>query len=182
MERKIMNYSSLEKNIIDNIKEQHIKIGYRFEEVRLFYPLKSLNNLLNTSLSISEMKTALNEFSSKLKERYGDIGISNNKERFCLKISHKGNEYIHNLDYNTDFLNKLINCVNDTNSTFNDILSIFKEFSNELYIEEIKNGEFDYLIYFKNKLPDAFYYCISTSNNHISYHRFTKEDYLDFEF
>lgn len=177
-----MNYSSLEKNIIDNIKEQHIKIGYRYEEVRLFYPLKSLNNLLNTSFNIIEMKDALKNFSNVTKDRLGGIFISHNKDRFCLRISHMGNEYIKNLDYNTDFLKKLIEAVNSHNTDFDDILSIFMEFSDNVYVEEIKNGEFDYLIYFKNQIPDSFYYCISTSNNHVSYHRFIKEDYLDFKF
>ena len=44
-----MNYQNLEQNIIDVIKEEPAKLGYRLEEIRLYYPLSSVNHLLNTT-------------------------------------------------------------------------------------------------------------------------------------
>ena len=46
----------------------------------------------------------------------------------------------------------------------------------------IRNGEFDYLVYFENGEPDSYRYCITVEADHIIYHRYTKEDYAEFEF
>ena len=42
-----MGYSKLEKNLIDLMKEEQAKLGYRKEAVRLYYPLSSLNHLFD---------------------------------------------------------------------------------------------------------------------------------------
>ena len=39
-----MDFARLEKNIIDVIKEEQAKLGYRKEKIRLYYPLSSLNH------------------------------------------------------------------------------------------------------------------------------------------
>ena len=40
-----MDFARLEKNIIDVIKEEQAKLGYRKESIRLYYPLSSLVHL-----------------------------------------------------------------------------------------------------------------------------------------
>ena len=37
-----MDFARLEKNIIDVIKEEQAKLGYRKEKIRLYYPLSSV--------------------------------------------------------------------------------------------------------------------------------------------
>ena len=44
------------------------------------------------------------------------------------------------------------------------------------------NGEFDWLISFEDGQPDAYRYCIADEGCHLTYHRFTKEDYEAFGF
>ena len=39
-----MNHEKLQKNLIDLIKEEQAKLGYRKESVRLYYPLQSLQH------------------------------------------------------------------------------------------------------------------------------------------
>ncbi len=39
-----MNYSKLETSLIDVIKEEQAKLGYRKEKISLYYPLVSLNH------------------------------------------------------------------------------------------------------------------------------------------
>lgn len=39
-------YHRLENSIIDVIKEEQAKLGYRKEEIRLYYPLSSLDHFL----------------------------------------------------------------------------------------------------------------------------------------
>ena len=40
-----MKFDKLEQNIIDMIKEEQAKLGYRRENIRLYYPLSSLVHL-----------------------------------------------------------------------------------------------------------------------------------------
>ena len=41
-----MTYHRLENSIIDVIKEEQAKLGYRKEEIRLYYPLSPLDHFL----------------------------------------------------------------------------------------------------------------------------------------
>ena len=41
-----MGYEQLERSLIDIMKEEQAKLGYRKEQVRLYYPLSSLNHFL----------------------------------------------------------------------------------------------------------------------------------------
>ena len=41
-------YHRLENSIIDVIKEEQAKLGYRKEEIRLYYPLSSLDHFFET--------------------------------------------------------------------------------------------------------------------------------------
>ena len=54
--------------------------------------------------------------------------------------------------------------------------------NNDIHYEKTKNGEFDYLLYFNNGIPDKYYYCFTVEECHVIYHRFLKHDYEDFEF
>ena len=40
-----MGFKRLEKNLIDIIKEEQAKLGFRKEEIRLYYPLISLRRM-----------------------------------------------------------------------------------------------------------------------------------------
>ena len=42
-----MDYQKLENSLIDVIKEEQAKLGYRKEEIRLYYPLGSLNHFFD---------------------------------------------------------------------------------------------------------------------------------------
>lgn len=39
-----MGYDKLERNLIDIIKEEQAKLGFFKEDIRLYYPLPSLNH------------------------------------------------------------------------------------------------------------------------------------------
>lgn len=45
-------YAKLEKNLIDIIREQQMKLGYCSEDVRLYYPLSSLNHFLARRMTL----------------------------------------------------------------------------------------------------------------------------------
>ncbi len=177
-----MNYFELEQHIIDTIEEQQLKLGYLKETVRLYYPLSSLNRLMQTDVLAKEMLTYLNEFSNLTASRLGKLEISNEGERFCIAVPPLGVEYIRENLKTNGFLAELIDKVKMHGITFEDVLSIFYKYSKNVYVEHVENGEFDYLVYFEDGIPDKYCYCITIEEHHVTYHRYSKQDYEDFGF
>ncbi|MBQ9886714.1 MAG: DUF3877 family protein [Lachnospiraceae bacterium] len=177
-----MNFNRLEQNIIDVMTEQQLKLGYRSEVVRLYYPLLSLNRFLGTEYDAVQMKAALDEFCEYASERLGRITITNKKDRFCFVMPPQAGDYVHEHADENGFLYELIKQVEKHGVTINDVLDIFKKYSDEVHFEQVDNGEFDYLVYFEDGRPDDFRYCITDEGAHVIYHRYTKEDYEDFGF
>lgn len=178
-----MDFSKLERNITDVMAEQQAKLGFDGHPVHLFYPLSSLNALLGTDFDTAGMLNTLNAFAAYCKERLGDIEITCRDERFTLLIPPEGGAYVmKHLDDST-FIVRLIKLISAHGTTIEAIKSLFDAYTEQVHFEHMQdNPEFDYLLYFENGEPDAFYYCIKAEPLHMTYHRFTKEDYESFGF
>lgn len=177
-----MNYERLEKNIVDNIKEAQIKLGFDGRPMSLNYTESSLKSLLGTD----DIKSALENFSAYVSNRLGVITFHEIKNGFCMTISEKGTSYVNSLD-GFDFITEFVNTVRNHGISVEDVLSVFRKYSDNVVAEEKHNGEFDYLVYFADGVPDEYFYCIALEEEidghmHITYHRFTKEDYGEFDF
>lgn len=177
-----MDYTKLERNLTDMIAEEQLKLGYRREAVRLYYPLASLNRLLDTECDGVHMRQMLMGFCSAMEETYGEIGVTVENDRFCFTMPPKGSAYIHAHQPEHSFLADFINKVREHGCRVEDVFQIFRSYSDHVHIEQIDNGEFDYLVYFEDGKPDTFLYCLTLEPEHIIYHRFTREDYEGFEF
>ena len=55
-------FDALKKSMIDAIEEGQLKLGYRDETIRLYYPLESLCALTGKKLVASLMMRELDEF------------------------------------------------------------------------------------------------------------------------
>ena len=77
---------ALRKSIVDAIEEGQLKLGYREETIRLYYPLSSLCTLMHQSMDAAEMTRALATFSEQVKGELGEIEVSRKGERFCLAV------------------------------------------------------------------------------------------------
>lgn len=174
------NFKSLEKSIVDMIKEAQVKIGFSEENIGLFYQLSSLNNILGTKCGAEEMKKLLNEFIIYVKDRLGDILVSEQGERFCLNIPVKGVVYAHENTAEDEFIKELVDIVKHHGCTMEEIKNLFLRKSSHVHIENIKSDEFDYLIYFEDVPEDEYYYCFKDEGFHITYHRFIPKDFEDF--
>lgn len=177
-----MKYFKLERNLIDILKEQQVKLGYRSEAVRLYYPIQSLNRFFGTAHDIGGMKEELNGFVTSVKERLGEIEISNNGERFCFLLPAKASDYVHEHMDGDEFIRDFVNTVSKHGVTVEEVLEEFYKHSARVHVEKASHGEFDYLVYFEDGKPDEYRYCITDEGCHIIYHRYTKEDYEEFHF
>lgn len=172
-----MDFSALEKHIIGVVSEQQIKLGYRSEMVRLYYPLESLNRIMKTEDSFVKMLDRLEQFSEYAESRLGKVEIESDGERFCLAIPSQGSDYIHACTAENGFLSEFVNTIRRHGCTVELALKVFRRYSDKVHFEQVKNSEFDYLIYFEDGRPDEYRYCLTMEEGHLTYHRFTKEDY-----
>lgn len=166
-------------NIIDVIKEEQIKLGYQKERIRLYYPLSSLNILLGTSVNSEQMESLLKEYFLTKADIFGDVEVSHKSDRFCINFPEETTEYVYKHTEQTGFLHDFIHTIEKHEITIEDVFSLFHKYSDAVHFEEMKESEFDYLIYFESGEPDSYRYCLTLEGSHIIYHRYTKEDYAE---
>lgn len=177
-----MNFDALKKNLISVLKESQIKLGYESVTTGVNYVTPSLLHLL-PGVSVENLQQALLDFAKENEAVFGKITVRKTEVGFRLDVSPKGTDYVHGLIGNDDFLVNFINEVRSSSATIDSIVAVFKKYSDKVHIEKTEdNPEFDYLIYFEDGTPDEFWYCIDTEDLGMTYHRFMKDDYLDFDF
>jgi hypothetical protein len=177
-----MDFSRLEQNICDVIKEEQVKLGYRREAIRLYYPLQSLNRFLDTALDEEGMQKALADFPEQAGSRLGTVDISHRLDRFCFSLSPEATVYVHEHTPQKGFLYDFIHTVSQHDVTVEEVIEVFCRYSQQVHVEKAHHGEFDYLVYFESGEPDDYRYCLTQEGHHMIYHRFTPADYKDFAF
>lgn len=177
-----MGFEQLERNLIDIMKEEQAKLGYRKESIRLYYPLSSLNHLFESGDTAKEMLERLQKMPLSLKEKLGEIEVSCKGERFCFTIPEEGSEYVRNHLEENEFILELIALLQKHDCTMKEISELFYRCSPNVICEKVEHGEFDCLFRFLDNPEDNYYYCFRQEGCHIIYHRFMPEDYADFGF
>ncbi len=168
-----MNYSRLEKNLTDNIKEAQLKLGYDSRPMSFNYIAKSLTHLLGVECT----EKVLADFAEYVSSRLGKLDFKAIRDGWCITVSVEGTAYVNNLT-GYDFLTELVNAVREHGTSMEQVLDIFRKYSENLTIKEIRNDEFDLLVYG----VDEYYYCLTDECCHVTYHRFIREDYEDLGF
>lgn len=188
------NYDNLQRSLIDVIKEEQAKLGYYREDIRLYYPLSSLNHFFGTNVGADEMQlildgtgeqdhtpiaTGMNE---ALSDKLGMVEVSHRGDRFCFHIPPEGVAYVHENTTENEFIRELVQLVAKHGCTIDQVYKLFQAHSDHVGREKMNNGEFDERIWFKNDVDDPYFYCFKQEGEHMIYHRFLPEDYEDFEF
>lgn len=168
-----MNFSRLEKNLTDNIKEAQLKLGYDSRPMSLNYMSRSLAYLIGAECT----EEVLADFAEYVKSRLGQLSFRAVKDGWCITVSAEGTAYVNNLT-GYDFLTELIGTVRRHGVSMEQVLDIFRKYSDNITVKEIHNDEFDLLVYG----IDSYYYCLTDEGCHITYHRFIREDYEDLGF
>lgn len=205
-----LDYSNLERSLIDVIKEEQAKLGYYREDIRLYYPLSSLNHFLGTDVNADKMQKILEGtgenidetrnivegkeagsataepivagMNATLSDKLGMVEVSHRGDRFCFHILPEGVEYVHENTKENEFIRELVNLVAKHGCTIDQIYELFTAHSDRVGREKMDNGEFDERIWFQDDADDPYYYCFKQEGGHMIYHRFLPEDYEDFEF
>lgn len=178
-----MRIDALEKHIFDTIKEWQMKIGYREESMKLYYPRMSLTELLGLDDDISDVQLdeTLSEFTKTEKSKLGEIEISSDRERYCITISEKGCAYIAKNVPEFVFLKRFLEVITKQGNTLEQIRNCFEVYAKECntqYTELDKRKEgLGYVFFFDKEEVDACIYCVEEDEFGLTYHRFIKSDY-----
>ena len=188
------NYDNLQRSLIDVIKEEQAKLGYYREDIRLYYPLSSLNHFFGTNVEADEMQRILDGtgeqdhtpiaagMNEALSDKLGMVGVSHRGDRFCFHIPPEGVEYVHENTTENEFIRELVQLVAKHGCTIEEVYQLFTKHSGHVRREPMDNGEFDERIWFEDDAEDPYYYCFKQEGEHMIYHRFLPADYEDFEF
>jgi len=177
-----MGFTELRNNLIDIIREEQAKLGFRVEKIRLYYPLSSLNHLLEAHDDADAMNARLAAMPAEITDTLGDVVVTHKGDRFCFNIPEKGSVYVHENTPDNDFIKALVDLLAGHGTTLDDVLALFMSYSPDIICEPVDNGEFDVLYRFPENFGDPYFYCFKDEGCHIIYHRFLPADYYDFDF
>ncbi len=172
-----MQFDSLENNIIDSVKEAQAKIGYMDGQMRLYYPLDSVNKLLDVELSVEEMQNCLNQFALEGKLLAKKVVVTHEGDRFCILISGEGTKFIHETIPDSEFLISFLGEIQKHGCSLTQMEELFLKFNSEIEVIKISEPDFDEAIHFKSGEPDDYFYCLKQEGHHLTYHRFTRKDF-----
>ena len=175
-----MSQQRLYDNIVSVLKEAQLKLGYEEHAIGVNYITRSLCHLLGCGEA--EVEGELAAFSQNYADVLGRIEFAARENGFRLTVPVKGVSYVHSILEENEFLSVFIRTVKKPLCTVDDVHSVFYSFSDQVHFERVDNGEFDYLIYFEEEGIDDFWYCLHDDDLQLEYHRFIREDYLDFNF
>lgn len=176
----LKNQEKLVKNIIDQIKEAQIKLGYVKETVRLYYPAASLETMLDIKTENAEELIQLLEEDEVLSDtKLGKLCFTLHKGRIEVSIPPEGSEYVHKKVPKPAFLTDIIELFGTHHGcSMEAVKEVFRKYDENYICEKMPEGaDFDYAVHFSNPDIDEYYYCIKAEMGHTIYHRFTKEDY-----
>ena len=153
-----MGFCRLEENLIDLVKEQQAKLGFRPEVIRLYYPVSTLNHFFGSEDTAEEMKARLNGLEAHMKGTLGEVRVTAKGDRFCFLIPEEGVAYVKEHTRPNEFIR-----------------------SAKPVFEKSEDGDFDWVFHFADGIPDRYYYCFKDEGCHLIYHRFLPEDYAELQ-
>ncbi len=174
-----MGKERLEQNLIDQMKEAQLKLGFEEETMRLYYPVASLNLLLGTACETpKEMAETLNAMFAEGNSKLGKMNFRVSAGRIEVSVPPEGARYVHEHMGDVSFLKAIIELFSDPHDkSVEDVKAIFAKFGSYICEEMPEGADFDEALHFENPDVDPYYYCVKQEMGHLIYHRFLKEDY-----
>lgn len=100
-------FDALKKSMIDAIEEGQLKLGYRDETIRLYYPLESLCALTGKKLDAAQMMRELEAFFTEDEAEALENETAAGGDRFCMAVGPKGAAWVHAHTNQTAFWRRL---------------------------------------------------------------------------
>lgn len=167
------------QNIIDQIKEAQIKLGYERETMRFYYMPATLQTLLHTEIATAEELCRFLETSDEYKDCVlGTLTFSVHAGRIEVLVPLEGAEYVGTKVTASPFLKEIILLFSKHHIGIEDVKEVFAHYNENYICKQMPEGsDFDYVLYFQDGQVDVYYYCVKQEMGHLIYHRFLKKDY-----
>jgi len=159
-----------------------MKIGYRAESMKLYYPAASLAELLELpeDADKDQLNTALLIFAKEEESSLGDLTFSEKDGRWNLTVPPEGCTWIHENFQDPPFLKDFIQTITTPGNTLTEVRACFDRHA----LPEHPVQEADHVhdgvgrvFFYEGGAPDEYVYCVESDDFGLTYHRFTMEDY-----
>lgn len=171
---------TLEKHIIDTMKEWQMKIGSLDSGMRLYYPKGSLCDYLHLEKGIKNeaLKEHIEKYLSGNAAHLGAVAVSYEGDRFCLFVGKEGCAHVEQAVPEPEFLTKFLAALKLQD--MDAIRGVFREYAQQhgttVHCEKEEDG-IGTALYFENEDVEPYVYCVEENEFGITYHRFAKSDF-----
>lgn len=171
---------TLEKHLVDTMKEWQMKIGNLDSDMRLYYPKDSLCDYLCLEHDIGNesLKEYIRKYLSEKAGYLGETAVSYERDRFCILVGKTGCAYVEQSVPEPVFLVKFLEALQAQN--MDRIHMLFDEYAKQHGTTVCSEKEEDgcgTVLYFEDENADPYVYCIDQNEFGITYHRFAKSDF-----
>ncbi|MBR5137089.1 MAG: DUF3877 family protein [Clostridia bacterium] len=165
----------LYNNILDNIKEAHLKLGYSESAISLNYQKRSLCHLIGDS----DMKVALEELKVFASPMLGELTFRFKENQVRVTVPAEGVKYVAENVPEKPHLRDLIELIKKPLVTMDQIKDVFNKYSDQVMCKATDESGMDFVIWFGDGQPDDYRYCICLDGLGATYHRLSKKDFQD---
>lgn len=165
----------LYNNILDNIKEAHIKLGYSSVAMSFNYQMSSLRHLVNSE----DVGKALDELRDYALATLGEISYVFKETQVRITVPAAGVMYVAENVAEKPHLRELIDLVKGPGVTLQQIQQVFAKYSDQVICKPTDESGMDYVLWFADGIPDDYRYCICLDGLGATYHRLSKKDFED---
>ncbi len=166
-----MDVQELEDAVISTVQETQVKLGPVDGAVSLYLPLDSICPHPDTSCT----DVVLRDFVNSARPRLGDVEYSIKDDRVRITVPKDGCTYVSKLPV-SPVLKVMVDSILEGKHTKELKASLMMISPGCVWID-VTEKEFDHVVYFKDEI-DPYVYCIKEEIGHITYHRFSRNDYL----
>ena len=170
-----MDAKELEETVISTIQETQVKLGSLSGTESLYLPLSSVD----PDEDVGRIQDVLDSFRESCRPRLGDVSCEILEGRVRITVPESGGRYVSSLPV-SPVLRLMVDSVVSHRSLeqLRDALS--EQFPSCTW-RDVDGDGFEHIAYFDESV-DPYVYCIGTECCMVTYHRFSRKDYLAFGF
>ena len=171
---------TLEKHVIDTVKEWQTKIGTDDAGVRLYYPKVSMCGYLKLPVEEDSEKICqeAEAYFKKNVPQLRIVEVTEKANRFCVFVSPEGCDYINREIPVSEFLEGFLKVLKTQD--MQQVYGYFETFAGAhgtTVCEEADEEDLGTVLSFSDKNVEPYLYCVTDDQFGITYHRFTKDDF-----
>ncbi len=169
-----MEVGELEDIVISAIQETQVKLGPSNGSESLFLPLSSLD----ADEDRGKIADLMEKLAERCRDSMGEIDYAVMDDRIRITVPEKGSRYVAKLPV-SPVLRLMVDSVMEHLSP-EELRSRLESSFSDCNWKTVDGDGFQYIAYFDK--VDPYVYCIGHECCHLTYHRFSRKDYLAFGF